>query len=67
VATQFEISIPNVEDFFEDLIAQAEAGETIILTRDGQPVACIPPVSAQKPAVYPDRGFGISNDPAFEA
>jgi antitoxin (DNA-binding transcriptional repressor) of toxin-antitoxin stability system len=61
MAKYFEIEIPNVEDFVEGLVAQAEAGEIVILTRNGEPVACI------TPAVYPNRGFGALTDPESEA
>ena len=57
----FEISIPDLEGAVEALVDRAAAGETILLTRDGQPVAYIGPLPR-----YPDRGFGIL-DPEIEA
>jgi prevent-host-death family protein len=59
---EFQISIADAEADFDAVLARVEAGETIILTRDGQPVVCITP-----PPVYSDRGFGILDDPASEA
>jgi antitoxin (DNA-binding transcriptional repressor) of toxin-antitoxin stability system len=57
-ADRFEISVLHVEDFIEELVTRAEAGETIILTRDGKPVACIGPATT----IYPDRGFGVLDE-----
>jgi antitoxin (DNA-binding transcriptional repressor) of toxin-antitoxin stability system len=43
------------------IVARVEAGETIIVTRDGKPIAYL------RPAVYPDCGFGVPDDPTSEA
>jgi prevent-host-death family protein len=59
---EFQMSIAEADADFDAVLARVEAGETIILTRDGQPVVRITP-----PPVYPERGFGISDDPASEA
>ena len=64
---KFQISVADAEAELDALLDRAEAGETIIITRDGQPVASLSPLPAKKPCVYPDRGFGISDDLAPEA
>jgi antitoxin (DNA-binding transcriptional repressor) of toxin-antitoxin stability system len=38
---EFQISIADAEADFDAVLARVEAGETIILTRDGQPVVCL--------------------------
>ncbi|HEV2544029.1 MAG TPA: type II toxin-antitoxin system prevent-host-death family antitoxin [Methylobacterium sp.] len=44
------VSVADAEDRLRDLVRRAQAGETIVLTREGQPVARIEPI---QPA--PDR------------
>jgi antitoxin (DNA-binding transcriptional repressor) of toxin-antitoxin stability system len=56
-----EISDAGAEMEFEALVARAAAGETIIITRDGRPVARLYALP-----IYPDRGFGAL-DPKSEA
>ena len=60
--TLSEISIEVAEAELDTIIDRVEAGETIVITRDGQPVASIRPLS-----IYPDRGFGVPDDQAPEA
>jgi prevent-host-death family protein len=55
------MSIEDVEADLDAVLARVEAGETIIVTRDGKPVACLTPPTA-RPLVYADRGFGIADD-----
>ncbi len=50
----FEMTSPNVAEAVRELIERAEAGQTIILTRNGQPVACLGPLPAKKPIRYGD-------------
>jgi prevent-host-death family protein len=57
------MSIAAAKAGFAALIARAEAGEQIIVTRNGRPVACVGPLPAKKPIVYGDlRGLQISAD-----
>ncbi|QIJ74321.1 type II toxin-antitoxin system prevent-host-death family antitoxin [Methylobacterium sp. NI91] len=44
------VSVADAEGRLRDLVRRAQAGETIVLTREGQPVARIEPI---RPA--PDR------------
>jgi len=58
-----EVSIAQAKAGFAALVARAEAGERIIVTRSGRPVACLGPLPAKKPVVYGDlRGLWISDD-----
>lgn len=49
-----EVSIAKAKAEFAALIARAEAGEQIIVTRNGRPVACVGPLPAKKPIVFGD-------------
>ena len=49
-----EISIAKAKAGFAALVARAEQGEQIIVTRNGRPVACLGPLPARKPVVYGD-------------
>ena len=44
-----DVSIATAREQLEELVHRAEAGEEIILTRDGRSVARIGPVAAAKP------------------
>jgi len=45
------------------LLARAEAGERIIITRHGKPVACLGPVSKPEPVQFGDlAGLFIADD-----
>lgn len=61
--TELQMSIEAAETDLDAVIRRAEAGETIILNRCGQPVARIGP--AKKPIVYGDLahpGASIPDD-----
>lgn len=49
-----QVSIAKAKAGFAALVGRAEAGEQIILTRNGRPVACLGPLPAKKPVVYGD-------------
>ncbi len=49
-----EVSIAKAKSEFAALVARAEAGEQIVVTRNGRPVACLGPLPKQKPIVYGD-------------
>ena len=58
-----EVSIAQAKAGFAALVARAENGEQIVVTRNGRPVACLGPLPAKKPLVYGDlRGLRISDD-----
>ena len=58
-----EVSIAKAKARFAALIARAEAGEQIVVTRNGRPVACVGPLPASRPVVYGDlRGLWVSDD-----
>ena len=57
------VSIARAKAGFAALVARAEAGEQIVVTRNGRPVACLGPLPAKKPIVYGDlRGLWVAND-----
>lgn len=49
-----EISIAQAKAGFAALVARAEAGEQIVVTRNGRPVACLGPLPKSQPPVYGD-------------
>ena len=49
-----EVSIARAKAGFAALVARAEAGEQIVVTRNGRPVACLGPLPAKKPIAYGD-------------
>ena len=49
-----EVSIARAKAGFAALVARAEAGERIVVTRNGRPVACLGPLPAKKPIKYGD-------------
>ena len=49
-----EVSIAEAKAKFAALVSRAEAGEQIVVTRNGRPVACLGPLSAKKPIVFGD-------------
>lgn len=52
-----EISIAKAKAEFAALVGRAEAGEQIIVTRNGRPVACLGPLPKKKPIVYGDLAY----------
>lgn len=58
-----EISVAEAKAKFAALVSRAEAGEQIVVTRNGRPVACLGPLPAKKPIVFGDlRGLWFSDD-----
>jgi prevent-host-death family protein len=58
-----EVSIAKAKAGFAALVARAEAGEQIVVTRNGRPVACLGPLPAKQPIVFGDlRGLWVSDD-----
>ncbi len=58
-----EVSIAKAKAGFAALVSRAEAGEQIIVTRNGRPVACLGPAPAKKPIVFGDlRGLWVSDE-----
>lgn len=49
-----EVSIAEAKARFAVLVARAEAGEQIIVTRHGRPVARLGPLPTTRPIVYGD-------------
>jgi prevent-host-death family protein len=58
-----EVSIAKAKAEFAALVARAEGGERIVVTRNGRPVACLGPLPVKKPIVYGDlRGLWLAED-----
>jgi prevent-host-death family protein len=58
-----EVSIAKAKAGFAALVARAEKGEQIVVTRNGRPVACLGPLPAKKPIVFGDlRGLWVADD-----
>jgi prevent-host-death family protein len=50
------VSVAQAKSRFAALVARAEAGENIIVTRSGRPVACLGPLPARQPIKYGELG-----------
>ena len=56
-------SVAQAKASFAALIARAEAGEKIVVTRNGRPVACLGPLTPHRPIQYGDlRGTPLAED-----
>ena len=57
------VSIAEAKARFAALVTRAEAGENIVVTRNGRPVACLGPLPAGRPIDYDDlRGLFVAED-----
>ena len=57
------VSIAQAKSQFAALVARAEAGERIVVTRNGRPVASLGPLPKHQPIKYGDlRGLFLSDD-----
>ncbi|HLX50541.1 MAG TPA: type II toxin-antitoxin system prevent-host-death family antitoxin [Streptosporangiaceae bacterium] len=59
-----EASARELNQRTTQVLARAEAGETITVTKNGQPVAVLRPYGLQDPAVYPFRTDPMGLDDA---
>jgi prevent-host-death family protein len=60
------VSIAQAKAHFAALVARAENGERIVVTRNGRPVACLGPLPRPKPILYGDlSGLFLSQDLAI--
>lgn len=58
-----QVSIARAKAEFAALIARAEAGEEVVVTRNGRPVARIAPIGQAGPVRYGDlRGLFLAED-----
>jgi prevent-host-death family protein len=57
------LSVVEAKERLECLVSRAEAGETIIVTRDGRPVATLGPLPQPRPIKYGYlRGTYVADD-----
>jgi prevent-host-death family protein len=57
------ISIAQAKANLASLVARAEAGENIIVTRSGRPAACLGPLPPRHPVEYGDlRGVTLAGE-----
>lgn len=57
------VSIAQAKAQFAALVARAETGEKIVVTRSGRPVACLGPLPKRQPIKYGElRGVFLSED-----
>jgi prevent-host-death family protein len=57
------VSIAEAKSRFAALVARAEAGETIVVTRSGRPVARLGPLPPRRPINYGElRGVFLAED-----
>ena len=54
---QFQINIAEAKSKLSELVARAEAGETIVLARAGKPVVSLTPVRTQAKALRQPGGW----------
>lgn len=50
------VSVEQAKSRFAALVARAEAGEKIVVTRNGRAVACLGPLPERKPIRYGELG-----------
>jgi len=59
-------SVAQAKSEFAALVARAEAGEKIIVTRNGRSVACLVPLPSRQPIKYGElRGLFLTEDLAL--
>jgi prevent-host-death family protein len=57
------VSVAQAKAKFAALVARAEAGEKIIVTRSGRAVACLGPLPVRQPIKYGElRGVFLAED-----
>jgi prevent-host-death family protein len=57
------VSLAQAKSQFAALVARAEAGEKILLTRSGRVVACLGPLPKRQPIKYGElKGVFVSED-----
>jgi prevent-host-death family protein len=57
------VSVAQAKSQFAALVARAEAGERIVVTRNGRAVACLGPLPRRQPIKYGElRGVFLSED-----
>lgn len=57
------VSIAQAKAGFANLVSRAQAGEKIIVTRKGKPVACIGPLAKPETVVFGDlEGLYMAED-----
>ena len=57
------VSVAQAKSQFAALVARAEAGENIIVTRGGRAVACLGPLPGRQPIKYGElSGLFLSED-----
>lgn len=57
------VSVAQAKSLFAALVARAEAGEKIIVTRSGRAVACLGPLPGRQPIKYGElRGVFLAED-----
>ena len=57
------VSVAQAKSQFAALVARAEAGEKIVVTRSGRAVACLGPLPERKRIKYGDlRGLFLAED-----
>jgi prevent-host-death family protein len=57
------VSVAQAKSQFAALVARAEAGEKIIVTRSGRAVACLGPLPGRKPIKYGElQGLFLAED-----
>jgi len=60
------VSVAQAKSQFAALVARAEAGERIVVTRSGRAVACLGPLPGRQPIRYGDlKGVFLSEDLAL--
>jgi prevent-host-death family protein len=57
------VSVAQAKSHFASLIARAESGEKIVITRNGKAVACLGPLNSQHAIEYGElRGVPLAED-----
>jgi prevent-host-death family protein len=68
LALSAQVSVAQAKARFAAFVARAEAGETIVVTRNGRPVACLGPLPDNRPIKYGDlRSIFLAEDLSLPA
>jgi prevent-host-death family protein len=62
-----QVNIAEAKAQFPDLVEQVEKGHSIIIARNGRPVAQLVPLIARRPKVKPGFARGLLSDKQVEA
>ena len=58
-----EVTVEELRERLDEIIAEVEAGESVTLLKDGVGIASVTPVRARRGVEYPFRNFDFGHRP----